>query len=238
MKTYLLLGLLLMGSTLSAQGWGWGIKGEGAVVRKKIKLESLEGISLSISCNVYLTQGDHQSVEVEGQENIIQNISRKVENGNWKIRFEESVRGYEKLNIYITLPHLKQVGVSGSGDVVGKSKFSTEDVHLAISGSGDIRLELVAKDVQATISGSGDIGLSGKCGNLGITMSGSGGVSAGNLLARNVKVTISGSGDVDVHAEESLNATVSGSGDIRYGGNPPNVKSRISGSGDVSKKNE
>lgn len=237
MKTYLVFAMLLLGTTLSAQGWGWGIKGEGPVVRKKIKLESLDGIQLSISCNVYLSQGEHQSIEVEGQENIIENLSHKVESGKWTIRFKENVRGFEKLNIYITMPHLKHIGVSGSGDVIGKTRFTTDDLRVAVSGSGDIRLELTGTEVEAAISGSGDIALSGKCNQLEISMSGSGDVTAGNLMARDVKVAISGSGDVEVHATENLQATISGSGEITYSGNP-SVKSRISGSGDVTRKHD
>lgn len=234
----LLMGLSALAHAQSPSGWSWGpgIKGEGAVVTKTLKLESFSSLNLSISGNVYLRQGEQQKVEIEGQENIIENLSTAVENGTWKIHFKQNVRSYEKLNLYITLPDLKQVLVSGSGDVVGKTRFEgLKEPRFAISGSGSIVLEVQAEEVEAQISGSGDMDLRGSTGELEIAISGSGDVSAEALKAKTVEVSISGSGDAAVSATDNLKVLVSGSGDVVYTGKPK-TQIRISGSGEVTAK--
>ena len=233
-----LMGMLAPAHAQSPSGWSWGpgIKGEGAVVTKTLKLESFSSLNLSISGNVYLRQGEQQKVEIEGQENIIENLSTTVENGTWKIHFKQNVRSYEKLNLYITLPDLKQVLVSGSGDVVGKTRFEgLKEPRFAISGSGSIVLEVQAEEVEAQISGSGDMDLRGSAGELEVAISGSGDVSAEALKAKTVEVSISGSGDAAVSAADNLKVLVSGSGDVVYTGRPK-TQIRISGSGEVTAK--
>ena len=242
MRTIFLLAFLMCTlASVHAQspsGWSWGpgIKGEGPVSTKKLKLESFTSIALAISGNVYLYQGEQQKVEVEGQENIIENLKTVVENGTWKIQFKQNVRSYEKLNIYITLPTVREIVVSGSGDVVGKTRFEgLREPRFAISGSGSILLDIQADEVETQISGSGDIELSGSAEELEAAISGSGDVAAEKLKAKSVEVSISGSGDAFVSASDLLKVSISGSGDVAYLGKPK-TQVRISGSGDVISK--
>lgn len=240
MRSILLLtSVLLFSWTLQGQSdwsWGPGLNGEGPIVKKTLKLSSFEGISLGISGNVYLKQGTVQSVEVESQQNIIDNLMTEVEDKVWKIRFEKNVRKYEKLNIYITLPTLTTARISGSGDIIGKTPFTlSADTKLSISGSGAILLELQGGDVDAAISGSGDIELKGTTNSLKVQISGSGNVNAFGMAAKKATIAVSGSGDAMIHASETLDAAVSGSGDITYKGQPK-VKARVSGSGEIIPK--
>lgn len=240
MRSILLLtSVFLFSWTLQGQSdwsWGPGIKGEGPVVKKTLKLSAFEGISLGISGNVYLKQGPVQSVEVESQQNIIDNLMTDIEDNVWKIRFEKNVRGYEKLNIYITIPNLTTARISGSGDIIGKTPFTLSgDAKLGISGSGAILLDLKGDAIDAAISGSGDIELKGTANALKVQISGSGDVNAFEMAAKKASIAISGSGDAMIHVTEILDAAVSGSGDITYKGQPK-VKAKISGSGEVMPK--
>ena len=71
----LVLVSLFLSTEIQAQNW-WksGIKGEGPVVTRDLNVGKFTGVSLGFSGDVYLTQGSSQSVKVEGQANIIDNI--------------------------------------------------------------------------------------------------------------------------------------------------------------------
>lgn len=225
-------------SFLAAQNWSWGkgIKGEGPIVKKEISVDQFNALTLTTSGNVYLRQGSTRKVEVESHQNIIDNLERKVENGEWRIKFKENVRGYEKLNFYITVPELTKAAISGSGNIVGQTPFRTSGTFAtAISGSGDIKMEIEANSVEARISGSGDIALKGKAKGMKASISGSGNIDAYGLSAEDAEVSISGSGDVSLMAAENLDVRTSGSGDVYYGGRP-RVQARTSGSGKVVTK--
>lgn len=221
-------------SNVQAQKW-WnnGIDGKGPVVEKELQLSNFSGVSLNISADVYLKQGNTQSVRVSAQQNIIDLLETNVEDNIWKIKTEENIDDHAPIKIYITVPRMTYVKLSGSGDIYTENTFTGNDVvEVGISGSGDLRFKTTARSIQAAISGSGDIELDGSTEDLSISISGSGDIDAKELMSGNCEVRISGSGGAKVHATKNLNVRVSGSGDVYYKGSP-NVQSRISGSGDL-----
>lgn len=235
MKHVLLLSLsLFLCAGLSAQSWwGSGEKGEGPVVSKTLNVDKFKGLTLGFSGDVYLTQGAQQSVKVEGQQNIIDLIDLTVSEGHWKIRFTKSVRDHAPLKLYITVPTVDKVHISGSGNILSENKFTgLGDLSLGISGSGDIKFDSESNHMTSKISGSGDISLKGKTNKLELQISGSGDIDAFDLSSKDCNVQISGSGNCEITAEENLDVRVSGSGDVYYKGRP-RINSKISGSGDL-----
>jgi hypothetical protein len=228
--TLLLCALTIITITSQAQR----IRGEGDVVKQEIQLERITGISLSFAGDVVLTYGSPQEIIVEAQQNIIDNIKREVKNGSWQIAYQKNVRDAKKVTVYITMETLEDAAVSGSGSITSTNRFEDlDDVELAVSGSGEIDLELSAEEIEVAISGSGDMELSGTGESLEIAISGSGDVDAGDLVVEDCEIAISGSGDATVHVNGSLEAAIAGSGDVRYRGNATKVQSSVSGSGDV-----
>jgi len=235
MRTILLLSLSVFFLTESCtQNRGWSqVRGEGNIVEKTLKLDDFEGIKLTISGDVFLTQGSKQSVRISAQQNIIDLIETDVNNGVWKIKTSQNIHKHEPIKIYITVPSLNYAHISGSGDIVTENKFTNiERLKVGISGSGGLQINAEAQTVDAHISGSGDIDLSGRTDELELHISGSGDIDADDMTSQAADVHISGSGGCRLHADKELNVHVSGSGDVYYSGNP-SVQSRISGSGDL-----
>ncbi len=233
-KLFVLTSILFIASvSLSAQRWWKTERASGPVTKKTIELDRFDGVGLSFSGDVYIRQGNTQKVEVEMQESLFQYLNTDIRNGYWNIKFDRNVRTRECMKVYITVPDLNQVAVSGSGNIRGESAFQNlGDFKASISGSGNISMDIEAKDVSAGISGSGDIELSGQAQSVDIRISGSGDVTCHQMVATNGSVSISGSGDVTIHATEKLTVRTSGSGDVAYKGKP-SLSARSSGSGDV-----
>ena len=210
-----------------------GIDGQGQSATQELNLDNFNGIHLSISADVYVSQGSPQSVSIDAQQNIIDLLKTDVDQGIWKISTKDPVRNHKPIKITITVPELSYAKISGSGDIVGQTTFTEADeFETSIAGSGNIQLSVSTEELSAAISGSGDIELSGSAEELSIRISGSGDIDAEELEAEEAEVRVSGSGDCRVHATDELDVRVSGSGDVYYRGNP-SVHSRISGSGDL-----
>lgn len=225
---------LLLGTSSCYDVHPWqGIEGQGPVVERKIKLDEIKGITVPGSAKVYLTQGNHQEVKIEGQENIIDNLNTTVTGEIWRIENKRPVWRHETLKIYITLEQLRMIRISGSGDVTTTNRFENlKDLEIKVSGSGDLDLDIEADDVYTRVSGSGDIILRGKADRLDSGISGSGQVNALDLEVRTADVNISGSGNMELHVTDRLTAHVSGSGNVYYSGNP-SIDTSVSGSGHV-----
>lgn len=182
-------------------------------------VENFTKISFGFPGKLYLKQGSPQKVELEGSDDILEEVETEVENGRLKIGREGkwfSSGKDEKITVYVTMPNIEGVAVSGSGDIVGQSRIRANELDLNVSGSGSLSLEAEARgDVDANVSGSGDLTFKGHCASFESDVSGSGKVI--------LDVTIDGLADFGI----------SGSGKIEARGTADEVKTNISGSGKV-----
>ena len=212
------------------------VKGSGKVITEERQLSQFKTIKLKGVGRVVLIQSQTHAVSIEADDNILPLIETTVEGdqliitqGNYNLR-------PTTLQFNITVDHLKGIAVSGAGDVIGKSRFVSDDFAARISGSGGMQLELNVENLDTDISGSGSMNLSGQTGHHDVKISGSGKINAFEMQAKNVSLKISGSGDCRVNAIETLNARISGSGDVFYKGHP-RITSKISGSGSLENRN-
>ncbi|MDX1939695.1 MAG: head GIN domain-containing protein [Saprospiraceae bacterium] len=213
------------------------VDADGAIVNEVINMASFDAIDLRIAGKVYIRQGNQQRVEIEAPQRLIDEMEFDVRGGEWEIKTDRCVRyDNDDLIIYITLPKISSLKISGSGDIISENTLEVEDLDLRISGSGSIDAAIEADDIDATISGSGDIYLEGRADVLNFVISGSGDFRGFNLLVNAAKITISGSGDVEVSVVDALDVKIFGSGDVYYKGTPT-INTQISGSGKVINAN-
>lgn len=208
------------------------INGSGAIVSQDLDLPDFDAVHLAMSGEVYITQGSEQSVRVEGKQNIIDELDLSVSNGRWTIETDRCVRDLNDFKVFITMPDITELSISGSGDIFGENFFVVQDITLRITGSGDMDLGLEADDVDVDITGSGNMTLEGAGDFLDARISGSGDIRAFDLQVARAKFNISGSGDAEITVADELDVRISGSGDVKYKGNP-SVDVSISGSGRV-----
>ena len=240
MKKIAVISLVLLFTFSCTAQWGERIKGNGNVITIERSTGEYDAIAVSGWFDVALVDGNEGEITLKGDENLLDHIVTEVKNKKLNIRVE---KGYNlqpkswKGGIYITVPvdYINAIAMSGSGDIVGKKTLKGEDFRTAMSGSGDIALDLEVETLSASMSGSGDMNLNGRANSFEATISGSGDIEAYGLQANNVQATVSGSANINVTANKMLKARVSGSGDISYRGNPEKVDTKTSGSGDISK---
>lgn len=205
------------------------------------KLSGFHAIASSGSFDVVLKQGNSESVKVEADAEVINEIVTEVRNGVLMIHSKNNHSwgsnnfwNNRKTTIYVIAKDLNSIGLSGSGDLKIEDQFSTNSLELRLSGSGDFQGKINAKTLEAAISGSGDFNIAGRADESTVRISGSGDFDARNLITKSTSISISGSGDAEIYANERIEASVSGSGDVHYGGHPKNVSKVVRGSGDVS----
>lgn len=215
---------------------GFALNLEYAGEKEERNLTGFSNIDLSISGNLYYTQGKNFEVNIEASKDDLEIIETTVVNGTLKIKSKNCwTCNLKDVNIYVTSPEINGLKVSGSGSIIAQNNIQTDNMDLKVSGSGKVKLKgLQATSVDASISGSGNIDVSGQ-GNVrsfDAKISGSGSMDAENLQASNVDAKISGSGSCKIHAVDKMSAKISGSGNIYYHGRP-RMDVASSGSGRV-----
>jgi hypothetical protein len=205
-------------------------------------LSGFNAVSVEGPFDVYITQGNTESVKVEAPADVIGRILTEVKGGvlrvyskreNW--HWGNWWGNHKKMAVYVTAKDLNSIHLSGSGDVFFKQGITTNSLKLSIVGSGDVTGSVNVKVLESSISGSGDMRLSGRADNSTVRVVGSGDFRARDLVTVNTAVHISGSGDASINASNKIDASVSGSGDIHYTGAAKNISSSKSGSGDISR---
>ncbi len=205
------------------------------------ELPSFSEISLRISAKVYLEQGEKQNVRIVADSETLEQIITEVKGRTLNIKFPNNniFKKWDpgKIEIYISVPEVDGLNLSGSGDIISE-KINTRILELLISGSGNIKIDqLTAERVSATISGSGNIKIEdgGIAAELKARISGSGNIDAIGYEAQNVDALTTGSGNISVFSNGSLKVRIAGSGNVYYTGNP-SIESSIAGSGKVKER--
>jgi Putative auto-transporter adhesin, head GIN domain len=214
--------------------------------RKPIKL-SMKKISVTLLLLAFVIVGVAQnretnSVELEGEKEILEKIEAKVDGGKLVIGPKDEDKWFnwrdwddDKVTAYVTIKNIDGLSVSGSGDLIAQNKLVGTNMDLKVSGSGNLTAEIEAEDVNANVSGSGDLNLKGNIKNLESDISGSGKVSFDGDVAGLLDVGISGSGRFNASGSANeIKTTISGSGKVLAAGlGVEKCNIRISGSGDV-----
>jgi hypothetical protein len=204
------------------------------------QVSGFNAIASSGSFNVYVKLDGNESVRVDADADIVNEIETYVEDNTLKIRFKDRENRHHnirKADVYVEAKSLEALINSGSGGIKVDGTISASDFRATLSGSGNISASVKSGSVHAVISGSGNIKLSGNTSDADFVISGSGEVSGKDLKTNVVNASIAGSGNVYIEAEKSVTARIAGSGNVIYTGNANEMNSHYSGSGRVSRDN-
>ncbi|MEP7265634.1 MAG: DUF2807 domain-containing protein [Bacteroidota bacterium] len=187
------------------------------------QLEDFNKIIISGNSKVYLTQAATQEVRVETK-NKLNEVQTNVSDHTLHIDGKPS-------SIYINIPELEEVTISGYGEIHSKTFFKIETLHLEISGNGKIILPVEVNNLNIDITGFGKLRLSGTANSVQLSVSGNGTIDAEKLKSVNSDIDISGVAKVSIDVTENLNMNVSGVGSVYYVNEPKSITRNVSGIG-------
>lgn len=215
------------------------IKGNGTKLNRHYKATPFKTLDCSTYAKIEVVSGANYSVDISGDENIVNLIQVKIKNGTLRIAYDrDNITINQKVEVTITMPTaLSNLNVSGQADVELKVMIDHDYFYADISGMGMVKAEnVMTNKLKIDNSGMGNISITGTCTDLEVDNSGMGKIDLKELNAENVKCNNSGMGKVDVYASSSAIINCSGMGAINYYGNPDKVKTDCSGMGKVSSK--
>jgi Putative auto-transporter adhesin, head GIN domain len=216
--TLVLLGLgvflLLQSGGSDGSSSSSAVQGSGVPATQARALMEFSSVDLAGSNNVVVRVGGEQSVVVHADDNLLDNVTTRVQAGSLVIGNTGNFTTESPMSVEIVVPSLRALTLSGSGLV------SLENVH--------------AQELTVALSGSGVLSAGGTVTRLVASLGGSGDARLEHLVARDVRAVVGGSGRMLVNATETLDASVPGAGAIVYIGNPEHVTSSVTGFGAVT----
>jgi hypothetical protein len=212
------------------------VRGNGNVVKKERTAASFDGVRVSTGIDVYLKQGDQESLAVEADENLHEYIITEVKDGVLHVYTDANIREAERKRVYVTMKEVTSLKTSSAGDIIGETPVKGTDIELSASSAGNIKLEVSAKKLDINISSSGDITLSGEAEILKADLSSAGDLEAYNLQVREADISASSAGDARINVSERIRARASSAGDITYRGDPKYVDASSSSAGGIHRR--
>lgn len=198
-------------------GFVSGTAGSGKTKVEKRTVPAFSAVNLSGAYEVEIVAQKEQSVEIEGDDNLLSLVKTEVNgSGVLSVYNEKSFSTKNAIRVRISVPQLDAISSSGASDIVATG-VKADEFNIDTSGAGNVKV-------------------AGETKTLGIEMSGAGEVDAKDLRAENVSVNSSGAANADVYASADLRVSASGAGSINYYGDPKNVSEDVSGAASISKK--
>jgi hypothetical protein len=211
---------------------------------EKRSVSGFHGVSVSGNIELFLTQGEEESVAVSAantkwRDKIITEVKNGVLYIYWKNKEDQKGiyvdLGNKKLRAYVAVKDIDYLSASGSGGVHIEGKLNADQLKIKLSGSGSIKGDISVKDLTVGLSGSGHTNLSGTAERSSFSISGSGSISSYDLLTDFCKISSSGSGSVLVTVNKEISARTSGSGSVYVKGGALIRDIHTSGSGRLKK---
>jgi hypothetical protein len=218
------------------------VQGSGKIVAQSVDVSNFDSVALEGSGNVYIEQGDSESLTIETDDNILPLLETRVSGHELILGMKpnQSIDPSRPIVYQLTVKDLNRVHLKGSGNFY-ISPIRSNDMAVAVFGSGDVKIQgleadsmsldlfgsgnitiedIAVKTANTDLKGSGDIKLDGKLDAQTISVSGSGKYLAGDLETNSADISIPGSADVTVWVNNDLQVKVNGSGDVSYYGSP------------------
>lgn len=167
-------------------------------------LNEFNRVVIQGAMDIVIEAGKSQSVKVSADEDYLDRIETRVDDGTLYIT-QEGRRWHDAdVDIEISVRNLDGIFLEGAADVEATG-IDSDNFELEIDGAGDFTLE-------------------GSCGTGTFEINGAGDIDAEGLKCKNIDVTINGAGDIDAYASESVEAEMNGVGNITICGDPDKVR--------------
>ena len=229
----ILISVFLSGCVVNLQDT---VTGNGNVVKQKRDVAEFTGIRVGSGIDVFLSQGDIFSLEVEADENLQEWIRTEVDGSVLNIYTDKNIRLAKTKKVYVTCKILDRIDISSAGDVEGVTPFKTDKLDISLSSAGDLRFEAEAGEIDIIISSAGNADLKGKSNILKAELSSAGDLNAYELESKKADVSVSSAGNASIFVTEEASFRSSSAGSINYKGDPRIKEIHTSSAGSVNKK--
>lgn len=238
----ILAALLFLIISLPAQSIGKKVIGDNHYIQKIKKVGDFKKLVVNhVKANVIYSNNPDSAgmVRIYGEENVVNLLDITSDEKQEKLSIKYiNMANVENglLMIYVFSPAIELVDITGGVIVESTDKIESQQLKLAVSGSGQIKMTNLDcnKLTVSLLTGSGDVLVKGKAVEAKYSVIGGGEIRADELLAANAGCSLKGNGNIGCNVDKLLKVSIWGNGNIYYKGNAE-VKSSIIGKGNVKK---
>ncbi len=201
---------------------------------------SFTAISVSSGIDLYLSQGNEESLAVSASEQKhLDRLITEVVNGTLKIYYDNKgitwKSGTRKLKAYVSFKTLQKLNVSAGSDATMDGNINADNFDLDVSSGANFKGAITAKTLSVAVSSGASASVSGKSDKLKVDVSSGADFKGYDLVTDYCEASASSGAGVHVTINKELNAKASRGGDIKYKGSALIRDIKTSSGGSVRK---
>ncbi len=214
------------------------IKGNNDIVTKERDVSGFSGITISGVFDVFISQGEKESLKIETSDNVQKYIITDVRKGILNLQISGNIKRLKTLNVYITIKELNSLIILGSNNVTISSALTTDNLEIYLSGDSNLSLNVAAKKIQCDITDEGTANFSGKVDFFDVRVADDAELNSFDLQTVSCKLKASGFSQVKINVVDKLDMIVTGDCNVYYKGSPEITNRIFSGSGFIIKRKQ
>ncbi|MEZ0540891.1 head GIN domain-containing protein [Fibrella arboris] len=191
-------------------------------------------LKVSTGVQVFLTQGDTESLRIDARGFDAKDIVAEVEGRELKISIRlQGWLGNNKANknnsryvkAYLTARQLNEITVSAGAQLTGDAPFKADKISLSAKSGAELTMNLNATDVELSAGAGATAAVKGTAKTVTAAASGGATIDAKSLTANTTQAEATSGASVRVYAENELFLKASTGGSVSHSG-PGRIVSR------------
>jgi hypothetical protein len=202
---------------------------------------SFTGINVSSGVDLYLTQGNEESVAVSASdEKYMERFKTVVENGILKIYFDNkgidwATNDKRKLKAYVSFKTLEKLHASGGADVKLQGSLDAADLDIKFTSGSAFNGKLKAKALTVEQNSGSSINISGSAEKIKVDVSSGAIFKSYDLSVDYCDAKASSGGSVRITINKELSAKANSGGGVKYKGDAVIKEINVNSGGSVKK---
>ncbi len=153
--------LVVIGFVLAIIFGAGNFAGSTNITTQERQASDFNKISLNGFGNLFVEQGDKESLKIEAQDNIISRIQTRVEDQTLKIDYDWNWNWWpflpqKPVNIYVTVKDINKITTAGAV-TIKSAGLKTNNLEIDLSGASKADLSIEVNQLTVQISGAGQL---------------------------------------------------------------------------------
>lgn len=202
---------------------------------------SFSKISVSTGVQLYLTQGNENSVSVSVSDaSLEENFKTEVVNGTLKIYYDVprnkkfSLKN-KQLKAYVTYKNLEAITTSAGSRTILTNTLTAGNLALSFSSGSSFKGNIKAGNLTTDASSGAEAIVSGSADKLNVTASSGSEFKGADLKVTYCNASAHSGGSIKIEVDKELTASAHSGGSIKYSGNALITKTDLHSGGSVRK---
>jgi hypothetical protein len=228
---------LTMSSCKYAVNFGDGIEGSGNITTQtRTVTEDFKKIEVDYGIEVVIEQSNNKSVVVKADDNLLQHITTKVQNGVLKVSSDHGYNSSETPTVTVQMPIINGLEATAGSKITSKNTIITALIAVKSSSGSEINLSVEADDISLESTSGSSIDVRGKALKLDTSSSSGSSIEAQKLMANQVDAQATSGSSTDISPIVSMKGKASSGASIDYHKTPKTLTKEETSGGSVSEE--